>query len=67
MVLANSTGVMVWSDVERDIIYKKNLNGTGLVSTIVRTNIEAVGKIIFSINGTTGQWYYCIVNFFFYR
>ena len=35
---------MVWSDVERNIIYKKNLNGTGLVTELVTTNIAAVGE-----------------------
>ena len=40
----NSNGFMVWSDIEKNIIYGKYLNGTGLVTELVTTNIAAVGE-----------------------
>jgi len=40
-----SGGFMVWSDVERNKIYRMNLNGTGLVTEIVTTEIAAVGML----------------------
>ena len=35
---------MVWSDVANDVIYMKSLDGVGLVTELVTTNIAAVGK-----------------------
>ena len=39
----NRRQLMVWSDVENDVIYMKSLDGTGLVTQLVTTNIAAVG------------------------
>ena len=36
---------MVWSDVERNTIYRMNLHGIGLVTAIVTTEIAAVGML----------------------
>ena len=36
---------MVWSDVERNKIYKQNLDGTGLLTELVTENIQAVGML----------------------
>lgn len=38
-----SKDIMIWSDTERNIIYKKNLHGTGLQMELVTTNIAGVG------------------------
>lgn len=51
--LDNRNGLMIWSDVERNTIYKKNLNGTGLVTALVTTNIAAVGEQRDSIDDST--------------
>lgn len=40
---------MVWSDVERNKIYRMNLHGTGLVTEIVTTEIAAVGMLGMSL------------------
>ena len=42
--LSNSEQIMVWSDVVNDVIYMKSLDGTGLVTELVTTNIAAVGE-----------------------
>ena len=37
---------MVWSDVERNKIYRMNLHGTGLATEILTTEIAAVGMLL---------------------
>ena len=41
---SNSNQIMVWSDVENNIINMISLDGTGLVTELVTTDIAAVGK-----------------------
>ena len=49
---------MVWSDTENNKIYKRNLNGTGLVTELVTTNIAGVGEYSIAQDVCISHWMY---------